>query len=59
MSEWTHAFCVPCWSEWAHGVPSTENAGPVETCCRCGVWTTSGIYVRGDPDEFAFCDREH
>jgi hypothetical protein len=51
----THAFCIPCWSELALGIPPHTVDGPVETCCRCGVWTTSGNYLRGDPDEYTFC----
>jgi hypothetical protein len=53
---WTHAICVLCWHEM-HPGPGivTGGLGEVETCCRCGHWTTSGIYLRGDPAGYTFC----
>lgn len=48
---WTHSICDDCWTNRSpHQEPTrivvdTET----ETCCWCGIQTTSGIFVRADP----------
>lgn len=52
MSEWTHPICDDCWDDENPTRPSPRRGeGDDENCCFCGLGTTSGIYVRKDPDE--------
>lgn len=49
---YTQPLCHGCWDQQRPDQPSdrSKNTGPTETCCECGETTTSGIYVRVDPD---------
>lgn len=48
---WTQAICHACWNERNPDRPSSGvNPGYEETCAYCGEPTTSGIYVRDDPE---------
>ena len=59
MSRWRHSICLECWIVLAPGcIPVVEFPQDQEWCCRCGRRHDSGIYVRGDPAEFA-CGGEH
>lgn len=53
------AVCDQCWklrnpSREAHRLVLREE----ETCCHCGMLTTSGIYVRENTDTVAFPPRK-
>lgn len=55
MSGWTHLSCKTCWNKSnpdrvvaVDDQSSAEDGG--EPCCFCGEWTTSGIYVRRNPE---------
>lgn len=51
MSQWTHPICDPCWAgmyQDRQPVPFIDP--PAEVCCVCAEATSSGIYVREDPD---------
>lgn len=51
MAEWTHSICGPCWDQREPGrAPLRLKEPDTEICCFCGTATTSGIYVRQDPD---------
>lgn len=54
---WTHTICRSCWNERYEGEPVTVRDADVETCCFCGGWTRSGIYVRHDPKTLS-CNHE-
>jgi hypothetical protein len=56
-STWTHSICRHCWNVTHPDRPTLFPGiqGEPDTCCRCGIWTTSGIYVRANPDDFTFC----
>jgi hypothetical protein len=45
-------MCDPCWdNRWQGKRTAVRLVEPEnEKCCWCGQWTTSGIYVRADPD---------
>ena len=60
MSKWTHAICTPCWNTQNPDRPSTNGReeGPGERCCWCGHVTTSGIYLRADPNGLS-CSGNH
>lgn len=50
MSKWTHPVCGPCYDDLEPGrEPSRLVTPDLETCCRCGQLTRSGIYYRADP----------
>jgi hypothetical protein len=52
MMTWTQPFCEDCWNRANPGrQPVKLNDPEVETCCICGVMTTSGIYQRINPKE--------
>ena len=56
MSRWNHALCDDCWDELeparkAHRIVLGMRVE--EMCCRCEQTTDSGIYRRGDPEEYA------
>jgi hypothetical protein len=54
MTRWTHAMCEDCWArEYQEQIPVRVNTGTPMRCCYCGEHTTSGIYVRDDPQETA------
>lgn len=47
---WTQPACDDCWSFIYPGRQPLRFKDPdPETCCRCGVSTTSGIYIPVDP----------
>jgi hypothetical protein len=51
MSRWNHAICDPCWeAREPTRTPVRRTIPQEEVCCYCGARTTSGIYVRDDPD---------
>lgn len=64
MSQWTHRLCWDCWAEWSLeengfiAVPVQVVHDPWGPCCECSEGTNSGIYVRGDPEEFG-CEGDH
>jgi hypothetical protein len=48
---WTQPVCTTCWDDEHPFRHPVRIANPdTETCCYCGTPTTSGIYVRVDPD---------
>ncbi len=53
--QWTHAACEDCFARvqarqsGMPGRPSRLVDPDLETCCYCGEQTTSGLYVRDDP----------
>lgn len=53
MSDWTHRICLACWNKMNPDRPSdpekSYDDGAEQTCCFCGLWNRSGIYVRKDP----------
>ena len=61
MSAWTHSICESCWNKKNPDRPAvhivgveTDDDGDVadpEVCCYCGKTHSSGIYVRGAPEE--------
>lgn len=63
MSRWNHLMCAACWNE-RRDTKAVEGANDEgESCCWCGNATTSGIWVRNDPEkmsckhcEFENCD---
>ena len=54
MTEWTHSLCESCWRRlWGdERDPVRVRAAPFEVCCTCGGMHRSGIYVRGNPDDY-------
>jgi hypothetical protein len=52
MSErWTHNICDACWAKLMQGRTPVKLRDPgVEACCYCGGLTTSGIFIRWDPE---------
>lgn len=58
MSPWTHTLCEGCWNflNPDRPVPHRLVEAEVETCCRCGMPTTSGIYVREEPNKWGRCN---
>jgi len=55
VSNWTQPVCDECW--WKANpqrVPVRVIIGDTERCCRCGVETNGGIYIRVDPATVAF-----
>jgi hypothetical protein len=61
VSYWTHPLCYPCWEErvGTDRTPVRLNPRELETCCRCGYPTNSGIYIRASPTELPECTRDH
>ena len=52
MSRWTHNICTDCWEETQDVVvPTRVIEADKEICCWCNKETTSGIYLRHDPDD--------
>jgi hypothetical protein len=48
---WTQPLCDRCWLEYDQtGRDAIRARGDVETCVHCGESTSSGIYVRINPD---------
>jgi hypothetical protein len=46
---WTHPQCLACWSEMnLNRDPVRVIGAELEKCCRCGLLTSAGIYVRAD-----------
>ena len=59
MSIWTHVICEKCWKDTGHDFEPTRFIPPeTEICCYCGVETNSGIYIRNNPDNVAFCNHD-
>jgi hypothetical protein len=53
---WTHSICISCWQTRNPGrAPFSTAKKELEVCCFCGEHTSSGIYVRGDPNLVEFC----
>lgn len=52
MSRWNHLMCAACWNaDDRHVNKAVEGANSeAENCCYCGKPTTSGIWVRADPE---------
>lgn len=53
MSKWNHTICDSCWEDYAPEREPARLIGPAfdgEDCCFCGTFTTSGIYIRFDPE---------
>lgn len=51
MSGWTHPICDDCWDDRnPERLASRVQQGDIEHCCFCGRHTTSGIYIREEPD---------
>jgi hypothetical protein len=51
LSDWTHAICEVCWAErYGDQIASRVTPPEIEHCCYCGRHTTSGRYVRDDPN---------
>ena len=47
---WTQPVCEKCWEkEYGERVPTKLLSPEVECCALCGVPTSSGIYIRRDP----------
>lgn len=62
MTPWTHSICKLCWYEMHpdQDLPRIVDIGTRDTCCRCGLWTTAGLYIQTEPDSFPFCaDQRH
>lgn len=51
---WTQPLCEACWDDRRPGHIPARSMGAVETCCLCGAATTSGIYIRMDPQTVPF-----
>lgn len=54
----THSQCESCWVETQPGrvpVRIVEEARDIETCCRCGQPTRSGIYIRAELATMPHC----
>ena len=46
---WTHPLCLSCWCEMhPNRQPVRVRGAGVDMCCRCGMLTSAGIYVRAD-----------
>lgn len=60
-STWTHQSCNVCWSKLNPDRPfplrMTYNGTDRvwDTCCWCGNWNNSGIFVRAEPNLPGFC----
>lgn len=55
MTLLSHLVCRLCWDELQpNREPYSLVDDEVAPCCRCGVFTKSGIYVRAEEDAF-FC----
>ncbi len=51
MSAWTHPICEDCFGALYPRRQKYRVVDPeAETCCRCMTETTSGLYVRADPE---------
>lgn len=50
-SAWTHLLCIICWNT-RHPEKRSYDLDRLEgpPCCACGAATSSGIYVRAQPD---------
>ena len=47
---WTQPVCEDCWySLYPEREPTRLRQAEIETCCKCGIQTWSGIYIRIDP----------
>lgn len=56
---WTQPVCDDCWNaEYPDRSPVRLRAGLVETCCKCGLPTRGGIYIRVDPQTIPFPTNE-
>lgn len=54
MSNWNHLMCDGCWSDrHPHREPNRLLEPETEPCCFCGTPTTSGIWMRGNPNELS------
>ncbi len=59
MSRWKHLMCAACWNErrdkyasvYTLAVEGANSEG--ESCCWCGNNTTSGIWLREDPEKMS------
>ncbi|MFQ5503352.1 MAG: hypothetical protein ACE5F1_00985 [Planctomycetota bacterium] len=57
---WTHTFCDECWkARHADREPVRVKYLARKSCCGCGKQTTSGIWVREDPQALACRGRGH
>jgi len=55
MANWNQPMCDPCFRQQNPGREPMRLMTPeIEYCCNCGVFNTSGIYVRIDPDMVNF-----
>lgn len=51
---WTQPVCIDCWhAEHPGDRGNALSPAEPETCCKCGVETRSGIYIRIDPETVA------
>lgn len=58
MVEWNHSMCEGCWNKSnPNRQACTVIDAEVEICCFCGDETTSGIYIRHDPNDLS-CDHD-
>lgn len=50
MSRWESlAICAKCWvAENPDRKPVVITQTGIEKCCRCGDWTSAGIYIRAE-----------
>ena len=53
MSRWNHLMCAACWNaDERHVNKAVEGANSeAQQCCWCQKPTTSGIWVREDPEK--------
>lgn len=61
MSNWTQALCENCWIKDNPDRPPVvmnPEFADLETCCKCGAGTYSGIYVRVDPTTVPYPTRD-
>jgi hypothetical protein len=62
---WTQSCCDRCWVPFVIASrgqlfdPTRVRTEDIETCAFCGVETTSGIYVRADPQVVPFPRKEN
>lgn len=66
MPEWNHNLCERCWFTGPEGaledgrfrMPVRTKTEHTDICCRCGVPTVTGIFVRA-PETELLCRGDH
>lgn len=54
--QWTHMLCDTCWEALKpYQQPYRIVDQPERGCCRCGLPSRSGIFVREHPDNMICC----